>query len=729
MLGDLMAQESLSPGSVRPLGNASERGAPWGCYRCAGEDEWCVISVRSDDEWAALKEILGQPEWAQAPDFDTAAGRKANRSAIDVHLEQWTRERSPREAMESIQSGGVPCGIVAHPEHHLGDPQLAHRGYPQFVDQQGLTSMLFEGPAFLASDMPPVIVTQAPWLAEHTREIARDELNLPDEEIDRLRLKATSSLLQRKDVIVVSSVSCIYGLGNPKEWKKQVVHLKLDDSISRSSLTEYLVDIYYQRNDQVLERCNFRILGDIFEIFPAYEDKAIRVDIFDNIIQSIVSFDPLTGEEHSEHDEFYLYPARHFISDKDKNDSVIKEIKRDLIERTKFFNENEKFLEEQRISQRTNFDIEMIQEIGYCSGIENYSRYFDGRKEGERPFTLIDFFPEDFLTVIDESHVTLPQIQAMYGGDRKRKDNLIDYGFRLPSAYDNRPLKSDEFSTLQNQVIYASATPSHRELELSQGAITELINRPTGLVDPELMIRPSAGQIDDLISEIKIRSSKDERCLVTTLTKKMAEDLSEYLSSVGLRVRYLHSEVKTIERVKILRDLRLGDFDVLVGINLLREGLDLPEVSLVAILDADKEGFLRSKSSLVQTAGRAARHEQGKVILYADKITDSMKYLIDETDRRRKIQMKFNKENNITPKTVKKSVEEIMQSTRVAESYRDSEIEVKRDVATDKFLLEDKKIVVEMIREEMLEAAENLEFEKAAKLRDEMNKLEKEIKL
>ena len=550
-----------------------------------------------------------------------------------------------------------------------------------------------------------------------------------NEEIDRLRLKATSSLLQRKDVIVVSSVSCIYGLGNPKEWKKQVVHLKLDDSISRSSLTEYLVDIYYQRNDQVLERCNFRILGDIFEIFPAYEDKAIRVDIFDNVVQSIVSFDPLTGEEYSENEEFYLYPARHFISDKEKNDSVIKQIRKDLIDRTKFFNENEKFLEEQRISQRTNFDIEMIEEIGYCSGIENYSRYFDGRKVGERPFTLIDFFPVDFLTVIDESHVTLPQIQAMYGGDKKRKDNLIDYGFRLPSAYDNRPLKSDEFSSLQNQVIYASATPSYRELELSEGSVTELINRPTGLVDPELMIRPSAGQIDDLISEIKLRSKKDERCLVTTLTKKMAEDLSEYLSSVGLRVRYLHSEVKTIERVKILRDLRLGDFDVLVGINLLREGLDLPEVSLVAILDADKEGFLRSKSSLVQTAGRAARHEEGKVILYADKITDSMKYLIDETDRRRKIQISYNKKNNIIPRTVKKSVEEIMLSTRVAESYRESEIEVKRDIATDKFLNEDKKIVVEMIREEMLEAAENLEFEKAAKLRDEMNKLEKEIKL
>ncbi len=550
-----------------------------------------------------------------------------------------------------------------------------------------------------------------------------------NEEIDRLRLKATSSLLQRKDVIVVSSVSCIYGLGNPKEWRKQVVHLKLDSLITRSGLTEFLVDIYYQRNDQVLERCNFRILGDIFEIYPAYEDKAIRVDIFDNSIQSIVSFDPLTGEEYKEHNEFYLYPARHFISDKDKNDSVIKKIKSDLKTRLKFFNKNEKFLEEQRIGQRTNFDIEMIEEIGYCSGIENYSRYFDGRKEGERPFTLIDFFPDDFLTVIDESHVTLPQIQAMYGGDRKRKDNLIDFGFRLPSAYDNRPLKSEEFASLQKQVVYASATPSYRELDLSQGAVVELINRPTGLVDPELIIKPSSGQIDDLISEIKIRSAKDERCLVTTLTKKMAEDLSEYLSSVGLRVRYLHSEVKTIERVKILRDLRLGDFDVLVGINLLREGLDLPEVSLVAILDADKEGFLRSKSSLVQTSGRAARHIDGKVILYADKITDSMQYLIDETDRRRSIQLEYNKKNNISPKTVKKSVDEIMQATRVAESFKEGDIEIKRDIATDKFLNEDKKIVVEMIREEMLEAAENLEFEKAAKLRDEMNKLEKEIKL
>tara|TARA_A100000164_G_C21939359_1_gene789786 strand:+ start:149 stop:2143 length:1995 start_codon:yes stop_codon:yes gene_type:complete len=550
-----------------------------------------------------------------------------------------------------------------------------------------------------------------------------------NEEIDRLRLKATSSLLQRKDVIVVSSVSCIYGLGNPKEWKKQVVHLKLDFEISRSSLTEFLVDIYYQRNDQVLERCNFRILGDIFEIYPAYEDKAIRVDIFDNCIQTIVSFDPLTGEEYKEHEEFYLYPARHFISDKEKNDSVIKKIRKDLKKRLKFFNKNEKFLEEQRIGQRTNFDIEMIEEIGYCSGIENYSRYFDGRNEGERPFTLIDFFPDDYLTVIDESHVTLPQIQAMYGGDRKRKDNLIDFGFRLPSAYDNRPLKSEEFASLQNQVVYASATPSYRELDLSQGAVVELINRPTGLVDPELIIKPSSGQIDDLIAEIKIRSAKDERCLVTTLTKKMAEDLSEYLSSVGLRVRYLHSEVKTIERVKILRDLRLGDFDVLVGINLLREGLDLPEVSLVAILDADKEGFLRSKSSLVQTSGRAARHVDGKVILYADKITDSMQYLIDETDRRRSIQLDYNKKNKITPKTVKKSVDEIMQATRVAESYKESDIEIKKDIATDKFLNEDKKIVVEMIREEMLQAADNLEFEKAAKLRDEMNKLEKEIKL
>lgn len=550
-----------------------------------------------------------------------------------------------------------------------------------------------------------------------------------NDEIDRLRLKATSSLLQRKDVIVVSSVSCIYGLGSPKEWKNQVVHLKKNDSVSRRSLTEALIDIYYKRNDQVLERCNFRIMGDIFEIFPAYEETAIRVDIFSDTIQSIVTFDPLTGEEIAEVEESHLFPARHFVSDKSKNKSVIKEIKKDLKDRIKFFNKNEKFLEEQRITQRTNFDIEMIDEIGYCSGIENYSRYFDGRKEGERPSTLIDFFPKDFLTVIDESHVTLPQIKGMYNGDRKRKENLIEHGFRLPAAFDNRPLRSEEFESIQNQIIYASATPADKELELSSGAITELINRPTGLVDPEIIVKPSAGQIDDLISEIKTRVVKRERCLVTTLTKKMSEDLSEYLSTVGIKVRYLHSEVKTIERVKILRDLRLGDFDVLVGINLLREGLDLPEVSLVAILDADKEGFLRSKSSLVQTSGRAARHIDGKVILYGDRVTDSMQYLLDETERRRDIQLAFNKKNNIVPKSIKKSVDEIMDSTSVAESFRDNEIEVKRDIKTDRFLNEDKKIVLEMIRQEMLEAADNLEFEKAASLRDEIKKLDKEIRI
>ena len=550
-----------------------------------------------------------------------------------------------------------------------------------------------------------------------------------NDEIDRLRLKATSSLLQRKDVIVVSSVSCIYGLGSPKEWKNQVVHLKKNDSVSRRSLTEALIDIYYKRNDQVLERCNFRIMGDIFEIFPAYEETAIRVDIFSDTIQSIVTFDPLTGEEIAEVEESHLFPARHFVSDKSKNKSVIKEIKKDLKDRIKFFNKNEKFLEEQRITQRTNFDIEMIDEIGYCSGIENYSRYFDGRKEGERPSTLIDFFPKDFLTVIDESHVTLPQIKGMYNGDRKRKENLIEHGFRLPAAFDNRPLRSEEFESIQNQIIYASATPADKELELSSGAITELINRPTGLVDPEIIVKPSAGQIDDLISEIKTRVVKKERCLVTTLTKKMSEDLSEYLSTVGIKVRYLHSEVKTIERVKILRDLRLGDFDVLVGINLLREGLDLPEVSLVAILDADKEGFLRSKSSLVQTSGRAARHIDGKVILYGDRVTDSMQYLLDETERRRDIQLAFNKKNNIVPKSIKKSVDEIMDSTSVAESFRDNEIEVKRDIKTDRFLNDDKKIVLEMIRQEMLEAADNLEFEKAASLRDEIKKLDKEIRI
>ena len=550
-----------------------------------------------------------------------------------------------------------------------------------------------------------------------------------NDEIDRLRLKATSSLLQRKDVIVVSSVSCIYGLGSPKEWKSQVVHLKKNDKISRRNLTEALIDIYYKRNDQVLERCNFRIMGDIFEIFPAYEETAIRVDIFSDTIQSIVTFNPLTGEEIAEVDESHLFPARHFVSDKSKNKRVIKEIKKDLKDRIKFFNKNEKFLEEQRITQRTNFDIEMIDEIGYCSGIENYSRYFDGRKEGERPSTLIDFFPKDFLTIIDESHVTLPQIKGMYNGDRKRKENLIEHGFRLPAAFDNRPLRSEEFESIQNQIIYASATPADKELELSSGAIIELINRPTGLVDPEIIVKPSAGQIDDLISEIKTRVLKKERCLVTTLTKKMSEDLSEYLSTVGIRVRYLHSEVKTIERVKILRDLRLGDFDVLVGINLLREGLDLPEVSLVAILDADKEGFLRSKSSLVQTSGRAARHIDGKVILYGDRVTDSMQYLLDETNRRRDIQLAFNKKNNIIPKSIQKSIDEIMESTSVAESFRDNEIEIKRDIKTDRFLNEDKKVVLEMLRQEMLDAADNLEFEKAASLRDEIKKLEKEIKI
>ena len=550
-----------------------------------------------------------------------------------------------------------------------------------------------------------------------------------NDEIDRLRLKATSSLLQRKDVIVVSSVSCIYGLGSPKEWKSQVVHLKKNDKISRRNLTEALIDIYYKRNDQVLERCNFRIMGDIFEIFPAYEETAIRVDIFSDTIQSIVTFNPLTGEEIAEVDESHLFPARHFVSDKSKNKRVIKEIKKDLKDRIKFFNKNEKFLEEQRITQRTNFDIEMIDEIGYCSGIENYSRYFDGRKEGERPSTLIDFFPKDFLTIIDESHVTLPQIKGMYNGDRKRKENLIEHGFRLPAAFDNRPLRSEEFESIQNQIIYASATPADKELELSSGAIIELINRPTGLVDPEIIVKPSAGQIDDLISEIKTRVLKKERCLVTTLTKKMSEDLSEYLSTVGIRVRYLHSEVKTIERVKILRDLRLGDFDVLVGINLLREGLDLPEVSLVAILDADKEGFLRSKSSLVQTSGRAARHIDGKVILYGDRVTDSMQYLLDETNRRRDIQLAFNKKNNIIPKSIQKSIDEIMESTSVAESFRDNEIEIRRDIKTDRFLNEDEKVVLEMLRQEMLEAADNLEFEKAASLRDEIKKLEKEIKI
>ena len=548
-----------------------------------------------------------------------------------------------------------------------------------------------------------------------------------NEEIDILRLKATSSLMSRKDVVVVSSVSCIYGIGSPDDYKNKVIRLKRGDKIQRKSFLKQLVNIHYSRNDTSFDRSSFRVRGDVIEIHLAYENVGIRIELFGSNIDQIIRFDPLTGEILKEMDSEFIYPGKHFVTDQEAINKITGEIRLELIDRLEELRSMDKLLEAQRLEQRTNFDLEMMMEVGYCSGIENYSRYFSGRKPGERPYTLIDFFPEDFITIIDESHVTLPQIQAMYNGDRSRKEVLVEHGFRLPSALDNRPMKIDEFHANQNQAVYVTATPSHRELDMSKGVVVEQLIRPTGLLDPTVEVRKSHGQIDDLIGEINKRSSKNERTLVTTLTKRMAEDLSEYLRGVNLRVRYLHSEIDTLERVQILRDLRLGEFDVLVGINLLREGLDLPEVSLVAVIDADKEGFLRSKSSLMQVSGRAARHINGHVILYADRISDAMDYLIEESSRRRKIQKKYNKKNNIEPATVQKSTEEILGTTSVADSMSQSDDIKIINKKGDDFSSMDKKLAVDMMRQEMIESAENLEFERAAKLRDEIDKLEDEL--
>ena len=548
-----------------------------------------------------------------------------------------------------------------------------------------------------------------------------------NEEIDILRLKATSSLMSRKDVVVVSSVSCIYGIGSPDDYKNKVIRLKRGDKIQRKSFLKQLVNIHYSRNDTSFDRSSFRVRGDVIEIHLAYENVGIRIELFGSNIDQIIRFDPLTGEILKEMDSEFIYPGKHFVTDQEAINKITGEIRLELIDRLEELRSMDKLLEAQRLEQRTNFDLEMMMEVGYCSGIENYSRYFSGRKPGERPYTLIDFFPEYFITIIDESHVTLPQIQAMYNGDRSRKEVLVEHGFRLPSALDNRPMKIDEFHANQNQAVYVTATPSHRELDMSKGVVVEQLIRPTGLLDPTVEVRKSHGQIDDLIGEINKRSSKNERTLVTTLTKRMAEDLSEYLRGVNLRVRYLHSEIDTLERVQILRDLRLGEFDVLVGINLLREGLDLPEVSLVAVIDADKEGFLRSKSSLMQVSGRAARHVNGHVILYADRISDAMDYLIKESSRRRKIQKKYNKKNNIEPATVQKSTEEILGTTSVADSMSQSDGIKIINKKGDDFSSMDKKLAVDMMRQEMIESAENLEFERAAKLRDEIDKLEDEL--
>ena len=539
-----------------------------------------------------------------------------------------------------------------------------------------------------------------------------------NEEIERLRLAATTSLMSRRDVIIVASVSCIYGLGNPEEFNKGSVNLKVGELYRRNALLRRLIESQYQRNDMELRSGTFRVRGDTLEIIPAYEDKrGYRIAFFGDEVERITQFGPVTGEIFDEPKEISIFPAKQYLTDAEKTKEAMADIEAELEERLKFFKETGKLLEAQRLEQRARYDLEMLKEVGYCSGIENYSRHFDRRAAGTHPWTMIDFLPSDYLLVIDESHMTVPQVRGMYNGDRARKETLVEYGFRLPSAMDNRPLKFNEFEEVMGHTIYTSATPGPYEMGRAEQIVEQII-RPTGLVDPEVEVRSTKGQVDDLVGEIRQRVERGERVLVTTLTKRMSEDLAEYLQELGMKVHYLHSEVETLERIGILRDLRLGVFDVLVGINLLREGLDLPEVSLVGILDADKEGFLRSGTSLIQTIGRAARHVNGRVIMYADRMTDSMKFAIDETNRRRAKQVKYNQENGIIPISIHKAIRDLTAefSEKAVGEMRG---EYKTKSAGDLPRNELKQIIHEM-EKQMKEAAKNLEFERAAALRDEL---------
>ena len=547
--------------------------------------------------------------------------------------------------------------------------------------------------------------------------IEKDATINPD--IERLRLRATSSLMEREDVIVVASVSCIYGLGNPMDYRSLMLHLSVGQQIGRRDILAALVDTQYRRNDYEFERGTFRVRGDTVEIFPAYEEQAIRVELWGDRVERITRFDPLTGETVTPMERTSVYPASHYVTRREVIEQMAPRIREEMKQQVAVFEAAGQLLEAQRIESRTNFDLEMMLEIGTCPGIENYSLYTSGRRTGERPACLIDYFPEDFLLVVDESHASIPQIHGMYKGDRSRKETLVEHGFRLPSALDNRPLTFDEWDSLIHRAAFVSATPGEWELERSGGVVVEQIIRPTGLVDPEVEVRPVKGQVDDLLAEIREREVKGERVLVTTLTKRMAEDLSEYLQSVGVRVSYMHSDIDTIERMKILRDLRIGRIDVLVGINLLREGLDLPEVSLVAILDADKEGFLRDQRSLIQTIGRAARNADAKAIMYADRVTRSMRGCLDETDRRREIQIAHNARHGITPETIRKSVEQIQFSTRVADArskpvarVAEAKLSYADEVNTEEYL--------KILEQEMTAAAEVMDFERAAVLRDQI---------
>lgn len=543
-----------------------------------------------------------------------------------------------------------------------------------------------------------------------------------NEEIDKLRHSATSSLFERRDVIIVASVSCIYGLGSPMEYRNMVLSLRVGMEKPRNLLLARLVDIQYQRNDLNFVRGTFRVRGDVIEIFPASKgEQAIRVEFFGDEIERITEIDVLTGELIGEREHVAIFPASHFVTREETMKAALVNIERELEERLEVFRNEGKLLEAQRLEQRTRYDIEMMKEVGFCSGIENYSGPLTFRERGATPYTLMDYFPDDMLIVIDESHVTLPQIRAMYNGDQARKNVLVDHGFRLPSALDNRPLRFEEFEEKAGQLIYVSATPGPYELEHCDTMVQQII-RPTGLLDPVIEVRPTKGQIDDLITEIRLRIDRDERVLVTTLTKKMSEDLTDYLKEIGIKVRYLHSDIKTLERMSILRDLRLGTFHVLIGINLLREGLDLPEVSLVAILDADKEGFLRSERSLIQTIGRAARNSDGRVIMYGDRITDSMDKALKETQRRRTLQIAYNDEHGITPQTIRKKIRDVIEATKVAESKSD----YLAGVGTAKMSKRDRQAMIERLETEMKDAAKNLQFERAAELRDAILELKAE---
>jgi excinuclease ABC subunit B len=560
-----------------------------------------------------------------------------------------------------------------------------------------------------------------------------------NDEIDRLRHSATSALMSRRDVVIVASVSAIYGLGGPEAYAEQSLILDVGEEREQRSILSRLVDLAYDRNDVAFARNKFRVRGDTIEVFPAYEERAVRIQLFGDEVERIASVDPLTGEVVEEVERLVLFPASHYVTDEDHMRAAIEGIEAELADQLTFLEGKGKLLEAQRLRMRTTYDLEMMREVGSCSGIENYSRHLDGRAPGQRPYTLLDYFPDDFLCVVDESHVTVPQLHGQFEGDRSRKETLVEHGFRLPSAMDNRPLRFDEFTEAVNQVVFLSATPSPYELEVST-QVAEQIVRPTGLVDPEVVVRPTRGQIDDLVAEIRARTDRDQRVLVTTLTKKMAEDLSDYLIELGLRVRYLHSEVDTLERVEILRALRLGEFDVLVGINLLREGLDLPEVSLVAILDADKEGFLRSETSLIQMIGRAARNVEGQVVMYADQMTDSMRRAISETNRRRKKQLEYNAAHGIDPQTVRKKVTDILEMLRGDGAMPQTRGRGRRgrggrdhsqrsavfdltDVPPD-----DLGRLIQTLQDEMADAARDLRFEEAARLRDEIQELKREVR-